>query len=260
MEVEEAFAVRSSLLDALEERLIDNNGQQVLIECYKKKYGKDHPFFPVVYNALDFVAGKIGKIATGGLITSVLETQNPSVAFSDLILGMCKIDPHAPNEFLWDRSDEHTGFLANLSLEHAHYFFSSVIDGLDPDDSLYGKTSLLDYVLAIKQEWGIRAKKLNDFGKLLYCTTPNTILFMEYTNLSHTFRKYKFSEEVSYGNFVILLEAIRQQLIIGMGLLCPFWNSSLNCCSSSNKALLEKVWSHTSPDPSKCKLWKRLVV
>jgi hypothetical protein len=255
MAIEEALVVRSSLLKAIEERLIDNDGLQLLTEHYKNEYAEDYPFFPVVYNALDSVGCKVGNTASAGLILSVLGTHNPVVAFWDIILRMCKPDPHDPNKFLWMQSDKHTNFLANLSLKDARDTFSLVLNELDKDDSRYRSRLLLDLVAALKQEWCISAKKLDDFGKLVY-GTPNTILYMEYNGFSHTFGKYKFSEEVRWGNFSIFFDAVRQQLITGIGLLCPFWSWNYTCCSRENKALLEKVWSCTSD--SSCEDWKRM--
>jgi hypothetical protein len=69
----------------------------------------------------------------------------------------------------------------------------------------------------------------------------------------------EIAEDVEYGEFFIVLEAIRQQLTQGDDLLCPFWLwSPGSCCGGRNRAFLEKVWKHTKPDCSQCKRWERL--
>jgi hypothetical protein len=84
--VEEVFAVRSSLLEALKMGVIeDDDFRQKLITRYKEIYEKAIPIFPRAYDALDFVAGKIGENAATGLILSVLGTHHPLLAFSDII-------------------------------------------------------------------------------------------------------------------------------------------------------------------------------
>jgi hypothetical protein len=66
------------------------------------------------------------------------------------------------------------------------------------------------------------------------------------------------AKEVKLGEFILVLEAIMQQLITGIGLLCPYWAYTYyNCCSRENRAFLEKVWSCTK-DKSSCKLWERM--
>jgi hypothetical protein len=264
--IEEVFAVRSSLLNAREIGFISPDRQQDLELFYKEDYGKDIPIFSLAYDAFDFVAGKIGEAAATGIIHYVLETLNPSHAFLDLISGMCKTKRRVPtNDFLWSLPDELTAFLAKLSVKQACDFFGMV---LDKDDSLYGRASLLDYVAAIKQEWSAFSQDINDdFTKLLFGSeTP--ILFTNYIDFIRPASLLKHADltaaraiitEVKYGSIALVLEAILQQLTTGIGLLCPFWiDSPPTCCSSRNRALLEKVWSRTSPNPSKCKLWKRM--
>jgi hypothetical protein len=102
----------------------------------------------------------------------------------------------------------------------------------------------------------------DDFGKFLF-SVPKAFLFSHYDdNCIHPFFEPArhgnvLIQEVRYGNYYIILEAIRQQLTQGKGLLCPFWMYAPDrCCNSDNRALLENVWKCTSQ--SSCKLWQRL--
>src|SRR5215211_8949721 len=81
MLVEEVYAVRSSLVDSLNDRLILREEVSDLIEKYKVEYGVYIPKFGNAYDAFDVIAGKIGNTATQGLIFSVLGTLNPTKAF-----------------------------------------------------------------------------------------------------------------------------------------------------------------------------------
>jgi hypothetical protein len=145
------------------------------------------------------------------------------------------------------------------SLVDAYVFFDWVFDQLDPDDSVYKRNSLSKY-LALGEKYSSGVEK-GEFTKFLI-GKPNAILRTIYNSHgTHTFSKaIKYGlveiQEILTGNIVIVREAILQQLIKGIGLLCPFWNSSHGCCSRENRELLEKVWSCTKPDAS-CD-WKPL--
>ena len=117
---------------------------------------------------------------------------------------------------------------------------------------------MLDFVTALKQVWRDEAKNLNRFGKLVYGVPADSILSYHSASSWH-FTKMTHANcvEVERGNFAIVLEAIRQQLTQGVGVVCLFWNLNAPCCSSKNKALLEKVWGYTKPDGG-CPYWERL--
>jgi hypothetical protein len=168
--VEEVFAVRSSLLEALKMGVIKNDYfRQQLISRYREKYEKTIPIFPLTYDALDFVAGKIGENAATGLILSVLGTHHPFLAFSDIISVMTGIviptswlsadstewnaPPNTSFEFLWKLSDEFTASLAKLSVNQAYNAFSGLINVLDTEAShLYGKAGVLDHEVLDHEE------------------------------------------------------------------------------------------------------------
>jgi hypothetical protein len=242
---------------------------QEWVREYKQLYGEGMPAFPVVYETFNFVAKKIGEAASDCLIKSVFETLNPTKAFIDILGEMVMIYPSVPinaflenpsdEYFVWSLSDEETDFLINFalkpSLDHGWYYFHSALSKLDPDDSRYKKVYLM-YLLAMRAKECRRNKK-NDFSRFLF-DSPKAVLFTKYSDKVHPFSNLEGSGDVEYGNFVILLEAIRQQLGQGMGLLCPFWDDSTRtCCSRRNKAFLEKVWKCTSPT-SDCECWERL--
>jgi hypothetical protein len=250
--IEEVFAVRTSLIEAREHGIIKRDRHLVrIIDHYKKEYGGNIDGFEKTYDAFDFVARKIGKVAALAIINEAFETLNPNLAFLEILA----------NGFQWHVSDKSTDFIANLSFEEACHFFSGFIKWVDPDDSRYLKKGMIDIGANIKEDWSVLAKEVKyDFTKFSPAS-DDAFLFSAYRD-----GKYYFSEVTGYGEFVrrgdyrgdiiLVLEAILQQLIKGIGLLCPFWNSSLGCCSKENKELLEKVWSCTSHDRS-CN-WKRM--
>jgi hypothetical protein len=283
--VEEVFAIRSSLLKAKIEGLIGNKMRQVLLTDYKKAYGNYIPLkifdaiagverqqnlaFPAIYDAFDFVARKLGEAAALGIIFSVFETLYPSTVFLEILFAMCKVAPGVPfNDFLGKPSDEHfvwnlsekaTNNIATLSPEQAYHYFRGIIYQLDPNGSRYHRTLLLDSVVKLEEGWNVIAKDLmDDFVKFLV-GIRKTFLFSTFSRNIHPFSKIgELTEEVVHGNFIIFIEAIRQQLTHGMGLLCPFWMwSPGTCCHSLNREVLEKIWYCTKPNQS-CRLWERL--
>jgi hypothetical protein len=177
--------------------------------------------------------------------------------------------------FGWVLSEEKTKDIKALSFEKAYQCFSNLIDELDPDDSRYRRKDVLDQaVMALKQEVFLSQYAKDEVAKFIF-SSPTAMLCTFYNENVYPFYKIDVSEkgeiceEVEDGNFTILLEAIRQQLTQGIGLLCPFWlliNPSLqrmgsrlighSCCGGRNRAFLEKVWSCTSK--SSCKYWTRL--
>jgi hypothetical protein len=246
--IEEVFAIRSSLLYALKKGFIRDKLAQGIITRYKEGYGKVMPSFPEAYDAFDFVAGKIGKTAATALIHNVLGTANPLAAFEGIVFEMCKIDPRAPNGFVWNLED-HPESIANLSFEQAYHGFSRLTDYLDPDDSHYRRKILLEFEALMKREWSVVTQDAEDvFMKFLY-GSPDTFLCSKYSNVIHPFvypfSKVEFfkvegSQEVEYGNPDIVLESIRQQLTQGKGLLCPFYAPHTCCGGLSIRSSLRK--------------------
>jgi hypothetical protein len=235
---------------------------------YKQGYEKFLPSFLVDYDLFDFMAGKIGETASTAMIHNVLGTGMPNDAFTDIFLETFKIDPLSHKGLVWNL-DYTPEEIANLSFEQAYHGFTILTDYLDKDDSKYRRKLLSELQEFIKSRWSefIKESGENEFIKFI-CSCPDTYLSSEYNNvkdpLINPFFKMKFfkvkdSKEVEYGNSYIFIEAVRQQLTQGKGLLCPFWeaDSPNNCCSSELKAILEKVWSCTSPAPS-CELWERM--
>jgi hypothetical protein len=178
-------------------------------------------FFPAVYKAFDLMAEKVGKTSATALIHSLLSNDNPAVNFLTIILDMCKIDRSVSTKpTLWKLSPISTKYLANLSFEKACDFFTNAIDKLDMNEE---KTRLLR-VAAATQEWNAD-EDIDGFVKFLF-GLPSTILFNKYSDFIHPFAnksELEIAEDVEYGEFFIVLEAIRQQLTQGNGLLCPFW-------------------------------------
>jgi hypothetical protein len=265
--LEEVFAVRTSLLKALENGLIGRKMLRALIAEYKEKYERYIPSFSLAYNAFDLVAGKIGENATLGMIFNLFERLNPTAAFRAMIFDMCEIDDSSPNGFVWNVRDEVTAYMTSLSTDLAYGFFNGYIDYLDPTGSGYGKKSLLDYVAESKERWNAVADGMkDDFFKFLLESditfVHSTIQLYEDSSLGLRFLEAFSGEdyvirEVEYGNFFVFLEAIRQQLIHGIGLVCPFWGYSPgHCCGGENKAILEKVWTCAVPTRP-CRLWER---
>jgi hypothetical protein len=258
--VEEVFTVRSSLLDARKLNLISELHREKIVAYYKKAYEKEMPGFSVAYDTFDFVAKKIGECAATSIIYTVLGTLNPTEAFLDIMSAICKIPlPDPVKDFLWKLSPEETEAITNYSFEEANRFFSSLINVLDPDDSRYETKRMSEIADAIKQNWSDEDKH-SDFIKTLQSLSPTTLLISEYDYFTHNFFAGNGSQEVEYGNSAIFIEAIRQQLTQGCGVLCPFslgTNPSQRCCGGRNRALLENIWSRTFPDSS-CKLWRRM--
>jgi hypothetical protein len=261
--VEEVYAVRSSLLHAQERGLISHGYMHDLIKINKEKYGEIIPEFSIAYDAFDLVARKIGKTAAMCLIHHLFETGYPETAFAVYILEMCEIEKRdSLTTVRWALPDEASEFILNLSYEEAYRFFIKCTSAFDRGELRHKnkREGLLEVVELIRKEWSSRVQDSEDnFIKFIY-SSPTAVLYSEYSDNIHHFPKIRCDSEslyeVDYGNFLIILEAIRQQLITGIGLLCPFWNSSHGCCSSENRALLEKVWSCTKPDSS-CD-WERL--
>jgi hypothetical protein len=255
--VEEVIAVYASLLKSLKEGLISNSERREFAKDYKEKYERYIPSFSTAYNAFDLVANKIGESAATAMMYSVFETPGPSTAFWHIISEMCKINPSVPNGFVWNVPDKDTAYIKNLPRDLEYYFFSEFIDRLDPDGSRFGKKALLDYIATTEEKWRSVAQGLEpEFFKFLL-DTHETILYCTYSDFIHPFSKLgEISKEVEYGNYFIFIEAIRQQLTQGIGLLCPFWGYSPDRCCDI-KPILEKVWSCTSPTRS-CRLWERM--
>jgi hypothetical protein len=270
--VEEVYAVRSSLLDAKDAGVIDHDDLQPLLSRYKGVYGEYIDGFEKAYNAFDFVAGKIGERAAMGLIHSAFETAIPNVTFLDIIFYLCEIDPHSSgNGFRWTLPKKKTHALAGLSTKEACDAFGNLIEEADPDGSRYGRKALLEVTAVLERMWSIEAQDAgNDFTgsfiKFLISPSPTTFLLSYYSDNVHPFAlidlstleaEGKVEQKGYYRNHAIFVEAIRQQLTQGRGLLCPFWTSSHPCCGRDYKERLEKVWSCTLPDAN-CKLWRRM--
>jgi hypothetical protein len=250
--VEEVFAVRSSVLNTQKKFKMSHGIRRELEKKYKEIYGKTIHFFSDIYDAFDIVASKIGETATTALIYNVLKTINPQGAFIDIL--SCTIDSLSYDEVY------HLTDLRKDSLVDAYVFFDWVFDQLDPDDSVYKRNSLSKY-LALGEKYSSGVEK-GEFTKFLFSKPKASLVETIYNSHGiHTFSKPSKNrlieiQEVMPGNEVIVREAILHQLIKGIGLLCPFWNSSHGCYSRENRELLEKVWSCTKPDAS-CD-WKPL--
>jgi hypothetical protein len=182
---------------------------------------------------------------------SVLETLSPATAFSDILFYI--------SDFLWN-IDTFKNFISRLPVKDALVFFYKILGDLDPDDSRYGRKSLLQAQATIEQLLNTRAKDGSKLSELLSIRDTKAFVFSIYYHDLLRFSKIEGSTEVRYGDLAVFLEAIRQQLTQGRGLQCPWWNSSpgtcCSSCSSFHRAFVEKVWSCTSD--SACEYWERL--
>jgi hypothetical protein len=202
-------------------------------------------YFSKIYNAYERIAGKIGNVTAAAMVDVCFVTSNPLIAFLD---------------FLNRLSDEATDCLPKLSYEQAFYCCHKFLDLLSPDDSRYER-KLTSAALARREQSVFKhIGIIDDFFKFWLSLPEDRILFTVYTNFIHPFSETKpcIQGVNASGRFVIVTEAIRQQLTQGIGLLCPFWpHSAPYCCSSDCRSLLEKVWSCTEPTSS-CRHWKRM--
>jgi hypothetical protein len=267
--IEEVYAVRSSLLKALAEGLIGGYSYRSLRDNYRAGYNEFIPGYAAVYDLFDFVAGKIGETAATAIILNVLDTINPVRAFVEILCEMCPNDPRTPIiDASWIVPPEETELIKNLSIEQAYLYFSNFLDELDPDDSVYRRKDVRDNALTLVKQESILSQYIKDDVAKFVLGSPMTALVSAYSDKVNMYPIYKVDvtkevevfEEIEEGNFTILLESILQQLIHGMGLVCPFWfwlKSSHSCCGGSNRAFLEKVCEHTKPDKS-CPFWMRL--
>ena len=261
--VEEVYAIRSSLEKARAEGFIGDGEAEAYVSKCQEEYGKNIPLFGAVYKAFDLIWESLGEDTATSMILSVLETFKPDLAFIEVLSQMCKADLIVPsNECQQELVDVWTT-LPELPSKMVFSLFGGIIDKLDhepPYDRNYNRKGVLDRAEKIKEEWHAASKAIqDDLGKFLL-GSPNTILFSYYNRTTHKFSKFKVTEEVRYGHFIIVLEAIRQQLTTGSGVLCPFWKYSRDntesCCSNRNRAFLEQVWSCTKHNRS-CN-WKRM--
>jgi hypothetical protein len=251
--VQEVFAVRSSFLNTpIIKGLMTYDIRGEYLEKSKEAYDDLIPGYKAVYNVFDFVAGKIGETAATALVHNVLGTGNPSLAFAKIL------------RYLIYESYNHIHSLATLSADEADRYFTSITNTLDPDDLLYVRKNTLKVASDTKQSFSEKARRTKK-GIEFLIGSPTTLLssfysdFIDPPEISIIWDGFvcKVTDGVNHKNFCWLLEAIRQQLTTGIGLLCPFWKPSRRCCSSRNRAFLEKVWAGTCPN-SNCKLWERL--
>lgn len=260
--IEEIYSIRTSLFSALDEKIISKWRYVRLKDKYKKAYdtyycnsSKIKAYdvyyrnFSKIYDAYDRLAGKIGEVASDAMIAAVFSALDPLQAFVD---------------FLDKSSDKAIGRLPSLSYNQALYYCLDLFDQLDPDGSRYRIELLFRAVLKLERDLGIGKKEIKDALTNFWLGLPGTVLFTMYTDFIYPFKDVGSSEQevpeitAPSVRFIIVLEAMRQQLTQGVGLLCPFWpHSEPSCCSERCRSLLEKVWSCTEATSS-CMLWKRM--
>jgi len=257
--VQEVYAIRSSLENASDEGYLAPEQMEEYVSDCKIEYETYIPLFGEIYDAFDLIWRTRGKDKAQTIIFSVLETLHPDQAFINVLSRMYQSDLRVPSDGSRRNLDiVSDAILATGPPEWLFHFFREVIDGLDREDHArhYYRTLVLAREEKIKEEWHTASQDIqDDIGKFLL-GSPNTILFSHYNRTTHRFSKLNVTEEVR-GHFIIVLEAIRQQLTTGRGLLCPFWGYVKGmCCSSHNKAFLENVWSCTERNRS-CD-WQRM--
>jgi hypothetical protein len=272
--IEEVYAVRSSLLWARDEGLIEPDDLPGWIADYKNGYGVFIPGYAAVYTLFDFVARNIGETAADGLINTALSTIDPQAAFVELLFYLCLIGISVPlQDFLknpsdalcgWALSEEETASLKTASRQQAYQYFYTLLDELDPDDTEYRRKEVINSAAMVVTQQAALSQLVKDEIAQFILAPLGPTLFSSYSDYyirgfhkTDVTEKGEVYEEIGHGNLTILLEAIRQQLTQGKGLLCPFWlYTAPHCCSDRNRALLENVWQCTSK--SSCKLWQRM--
>jgi hypothetical protein len=267
--VEEIYAVRSSLFNALDGGLISHSVKREKEKDYREAYDEFISGYSKAYDEFDCIAKKIGEPAAAALIYHVFETLHPDIAFKHTIRAMHKIDSR-DRDFLWNLSHEPW----EDAIRQAHDFFNKLTDRLDPDNN-FQRDEMRNLGRRVKQYNSYLSKELeNDFIKSYYLD-PHEYLTSQYWAVYRPLRCAIFSfsvrndddedksprQNLSYRPIVLLLETLRQQLTTGIGLFCPFWVDSglsdTDCCGDRNRELLEKVWSCTNRN-SACKRWKRM--
>src|SRR4051794_22672089 len=88
-----------------------------------------------------------------------------------------------------------TSFIATLSFEQAYRHFSSLIDELDPDDSLYRRANVLDYAKTIVNKTRTLSEYIKDDVARFILESPWTTLFTKYDHYIHRFYKVDISEK-----------------------------------------------------------------
>jgi hypothetical protein len=201
----------------------------------------------------------------------------PKRAFLKILFYLCNIGIRVPVEdflknpsdelLVWKLSPQQTSYIKKLPLAGANHYFYRFLGEFDPDDSCYRRKEMQDHVAMIAKQDSILSQYIKDELIEFVLGQPMTALSCRFSGCSpyiHRFYKVnvtkdeiKDEEVVEDGNFTILIEAIMQQLTQGIGLLCPFWlYPRPHCCSSRNRAFLEKVWKCTAD--FSCKRWKRM--
>jgi len=249
--VEEVYAVQTSLYSALYDKpifcsrkdKITEEDYKALTETYKNAYEKYYQRFSSIYEKYDRLVEKIGENAANAMVNLVFETSNPLKAFIDL---------------LWGIEIKTNGDFSDLPYQIAYTCWHHFLNQEDPDDSRYGIKKINEVVERFEKELSVAAKdKRDDF--LEFWLRPKTFMLTPYTNCILPFIDGTPAQEATTpgGRFIIALEAILQQLIKGIGLLCPFWMwSPGTCCEARNRELFEKVWECTSN--SACERWQRM--
>jgi hypothetical protein len=266
MLVEEVYAVRSSLVRVKKDGIIEDDELLAKITAhYKQKYRGMNRVFPKAFNAFDLLAKKLGEDAADALIRSVLFTAYPDNAFVCILSNFCESDSCSPIGSRWTLaplpSDRPT-----LSFDEAYNLFNNMIKSVDKDDAYFGRKAAIEYTADALHEFNDYAQSNGPF-KFFFDLSHNNFFFSQYTDTTMTFSKVDVSQDYKHVNFefgeiiCVILEAILQQLITGIGLYCPWWGGVSdsyhdNCCQ--NKAFLEAAWSCTKPDRSRCELWQRL--
>jgi hypothetical protein len=246
---EEIYVIRSSLSSARKTGSITNSRRQKLIAKYKDKYKEVMQEFPELYDAFDFVAGKIGETAARHIISNAFRTIVPNRAFLDIINILCEFDSSLrPKDILWNLSDKQANGIKNSSDEEVDLYFYWILSQIDPLDFGYRRLDIDRHTVDLERQWGalIQDNTMDNFLEIAVGQALNIYLYTAYSYDIHPFphvvfplfckvedlgEEVKVTKGIYYGSVLIVLEAIRQQLTQGIGLLCPFWSWNHTCCS-----------------------------
>jgi hypothetical protein len=261
--IEEVYAVRKSLLYLRYLGEISNAEWQEKTEEYKEAYDDAIVGFSIAYEIVDNIANNLGESIADALIVSVLSTGHPERAFWGLLLGRDVLESRVfPPE--WALSPKETRRAADLSFDQVGMAIAKQLLEDDPDDSYYQIRKLTTTIAAREEVYSDWGSKSNGLEKFFSNASPTTMLYSAFSEEAGCpFINIMPEpggdgiEEIRYGDYILVLEAIRQQLTQGIGVLCPFsaWLPG-ECCHTYNREFLECVWSCTAHNRS-C-TWKRM--
>jgi hypothetical protein len=189
MIVEEVYAVRTSLIKAKKEGVIEDDALLDKIAVHYKQAYKEivHELFPEDFTAFDLLAKNLGEDAAEALIRKALFTVHPDKTFVFFLTNFCQTDSHSPNGLRWTPaplpSDRPT-----LSFDEAYNLFDDIIKAVDKDDSYFGRNSTIEDAANAMHLLKALAQEDGPF-KFFFDLSHNNYLLSEYTDTALAFYK-----------------------------------------------------------------------